>query len=88
MDVYSCTAREDGTAQVDLKSSDFDSFLIVGTEDGAGNVRTIATDDNSGNGRDARVRFDISGGAHYFVAATNATARAAPARMNWTSRTT
>ena len=71
VDVYSCTAREDGTAQVDLKSSDFDSFLIVGTDDGAGHVQTITTDDNSGGGRDARVRFGISGGARYFVAATN-----------------
>ena len=71
VDVYSCIAREDGTAQVDLKSSDFDSFLIVGTDDGAGNVQTITTDDNSGGGRDARVRFNINGGARYFVAATN-----------------
>jgi len=72
VDVYSCTAREDGTAQVDLKSSDFDSFLIVGTEDSTGVIHTITDDDNSGSGRDARVRFDVSGGARYFVAATNA----------------
>ncbi len=71
VDVYSCTARDDGSAQVDLKSSDFDSFLIVGTDDGAGNIRTIATDDNSGGGRDARVNFGVSQGARYFVAATN-----------------
>lgn len=72
VDVYSCTARDDGSAQIDLKSSDFDSFLIVGTEDDAGNVQTITTDDNSGNGHDARVNINISRDARYFVAATNA----------------
>lgn len=71
VDVYSCTARDDGSAQVDLKSSDFDSFLIVGTEDDAGGINTITTDDNSGGGRDARVRFNINRDARYFVAATN-----------------
>lgn len=72
VDVYSCTARDDGSAQVDLKSSDFDSFLIVGTEDDAGHVHTITTDDNSGNGNDARVNINVSRDARYFVAATNA----------------
>lgn len=72
VDVYSCTARDDGSAQVDLKSSDFDSFLIVGIDNGYGKVNTIPTDDNSGGGRDARARFDVSRDVRYFVAATNA----------------
>ncbi len=73
VDVYSCVARDNGTAQVDLKSSDFDSFLIVGTEDGSGRyVQTIATDDNSGDGQNARVKFGINRDVRYFVAATNA----------------
>ena len=71
VDVYSCTARNDGSATVEMKSSDVDSFLIVGNEDGSGAVRTIAVDDNSDGGRDAKVTFDVSGGARYFVAATN-----------------
>ena len=71
VNVYSCTARSDGSAQVDLKSSDFDSFLIVGVQDGPNSVHTIATDDNSGSGRDARVKFGVSQDARYFVAATN-----------------
>ena len=72
VDVYSCTARSDGSAQVDLKSSDFDSFLIIGTEDSSGAIQTIATDDNSGSGQNARVKFDVNQDVRYFVAATNA----------------
>lgn len=72
VDVYSCTARRDGSAQVDLKSSDFDSFLIVGTEDSSGTIQTIATDDNSGDGQNARVKFSVNQDVRYFVAATNA----------------
>ncbi len=72
VDVYSCTARRDGSAQVDLKSSDFDSFLIVGTEDNSHTIQTIATDDNSGDGQNARVKFDVNQDVRYFVAATNA----------------
>jgi len=71
VDVYSCTARNDGSAQIDLKSSDFDSFLIIGTEDSPNHIQTIATDDNSGSGRDARVKFGVSQDVRYFVAATN-----------------
>lgn len=71
VDVYSCTARNDGSAQIDLKSSDFDSFLIIGTDTGPNRIDTIATDDNSGSGNDARVRFNVSQGARYFVAVTN-----------------
>ncbi len=72
VDVYSCTARRDGNAQVDMKSSDVDSFLIVGTEDNVGNIQTITTDNNSGDGSNARAKFSISQDVRYFVAATNA----------------
>jgi hypothetical protein len=72
VDVYSCTARDDGTGRAKLKSSDFDSFLIVGEDDGNGVVHTITTDDNSGGGRDAQADFNINRDVHYFVAATNA----------------
>lgn len=72
VDVYSCVARRDGSAQVDLKSSDFDSFVIVGTEDSSQNIQTITTDDNSGDGQNARAKFDVSQDVVYFVAATNA----------------
>ncbi len=72
VDVYSCTARCDGSAQVDLKSSDFDSFLIVGAEDSTGATPIITTDDNSGSGQNARVKFDVNQDVRYFVAATNA----------------
>ena len=72
VDVYSCVARSDGTGQVDLKSSDFDSFLIIATEDSAGVIHTITTDDNSGSGRDARAKFGINQDVRYYVAATNA----------------
>lgn len=72
VDVYSCTARQDGNAQVDMKSSDVDSFLIVGTEDSPGTIQTITTDDNSGDGSNARAKFSISQDVRYFVAVTNA----------------
>jgi len=72
VDVYSCTARDDGSAQVEMKSSDLDSLLVVGIENGDGSVQTIAVDDNSGSGRDAKVNLNVQGGVRYFVAATNA----------------
>jgi len=72
VDVYSCVARDDGSARTELKSSDFDSFLVIGVEDGAGGVRTITTDDNSGGGRDARADFGVNRDVLYFVAVSNA----------------
>ncbi len=72
VDAYSCTARDDGSAQVEMKSSDLDSLLVVGVDNGDGSVSTIAVDDNSGSDRDAKVSFNVQGGVRYFVAATNA----------------
>lgn len=72
VDVYSCTARSDGSAQVEMKSSDLDSLLVIGTYNGDGSVSTIAVDDNSGSGRDAKVKLNVQSGVRYFVAATNA----------------
>ena len=72
VDVYSCVARDDGTGRAELKSSDFDSFLVIGVDNGSGGVHTITTDDNSGSGRDARADFSINRDVRYFVAATNA----------------
>lgn len=69
VDVYSCVARNDGSAQVDLKSSDFGSFVIVGTEDSAGVIHTITTN-SSNSGQNAHVDFNVGQDARYFVAAT------------------
>ena len=71
VDTYSCTARDSGTAQVEMKSSDLDSLLVIGVENSDGTVTTVAVDDNSGSGRDAKARFNVQGGVRYFVAATN-----------------
>ncbi len=71
VDVYSCTARDSGTAQVEMKSSELDSLLVIGVENSDGSVTTVAVDDNSGGGRDAKARFNVQGGVRYFVAATN-----------------
>lgn len=71
VDIYSCTARDDGSARVDLKSSDFQSFLIVGVQDSANNIHTITTDYDP-NGRDSHAEFNVSRDVTYFVAATNA----------------
>lgn len=72
VDVYSCVARDNGSGQVEMKSSDLDSFLVVGIENSDNSIQTIAADDNSGSGRDAKINFDVQGGVRYFVAATNA----------------
>ena len=71
VDVYSCTARNDGSAQVEMKSSDLDSLLVIGLENSDGSVTTVAVDDNSGSGQDAKAQFNVQGGTRYFVAATN-----------------
>ena len=71
VDTYSCTARDSGTAQVEMKSSDVDSLLVIGVENSDNTVTTVAVDDNSGGGRDAKARFNVQSGVHYFVAATN-----------------
>lgn len=71
VDIYSCTARDDGSARVDLKSSDFQSFLIVGVQDNAVNIHTITTDYDP-NGNDSHAEFNVSRDVTYFVAATNA----------------
>jgi len=71
VDVYSCTARDDGSARVDLKSSDFQSFLIVGVQDNAGDIHTITTDYDP-NGNNSHVDFSVNRDVRYFVAATNA----------------
>lgn len=75
VDVYSCTARDSGTAQVEMKSSDLDSLLVVGVENADGSVTTVSVDDNSGSGQDAKARFNVQGGVRYFVAATNSAGR-------------
>ncbi len=72
VDVYSCTARDNGSADVQMKSSDLDSLLVIGTENADGSVSTISVDDNSGGGRDAKVSLNVQAGVRYFVAATNA----------------
>jgi len=75
VDVYSGTARDDGSAQVEMKSSDLDSLLVIGVENNDGSVSTLAVDDNSGSGRDAKVELNVQAGVRYFVAATNADGR-------------
>ena len=71
VDVYSCVARDDGTAHVDLKTGDFDSAVIVGIEDNTGRVNTIASDGDPGGSRDSGTDFNVGGGIRYFVAATD-----------------
>ncbi|MBC8103506.1 MAG: hypothetical protein H7Z41_13085 [Cytophagales bacterium] len=72
VDFYICTARRGGVAQVEMNSAQLDAVLIVGITMDSGLVKTIAEDDNSGGGRDARVTFPVTSGERYYLAATHA----------------
>lgn len=70
VDFYVTTAASDGTATVEMDSDKVDSLLLVGVEDGSGNIQTVASDDNSAGGRNAKVTFTVTRGSLYHLAAT------------------
>ncbi len=77
-DFYIATAQRTGRAQVDLTSAAFDAFLIISVLNSDGEVENIVEDDDSGDGRNARVIFDVEKGKRYFIAAVDDGAAAAP----------
>jgi hypothetical protein len=66
-DVYLFRPTRGGEVVMDLRSSDFDAYLML--QDAAG--RSLATDDDGGSGRDARLRYTVSAGATYRLLANS-----------------
>jgi hypothetical protein len=67
-DVYTFRAARDGDVQIDLRSGDFDAYLIVKDQRGA----TLATDDDgSGEGTNSRITLSVRNGQMYRVYANS-----------------
>jgi hypothetical protein len=60
VDVYEITLPAEGTIQVDMASSDFDSFIGLFDASGA----FLGEDDNSGGGKDARIVKQLAAGKY------------------------
>src|SRR5262249_55481308 len=63
-DVYELDMPSDGTVDLNLKSSDFDAYLVL--LDAKGNV--LGEDDDSGDGTNARINVPLAAGTYYVVA--------------------
>ncbi len=68
---YSANLQKGIAYRIDLRSGDFDAFLVL--EDPNGNI--IAQDDDSGEGVNARITFTPDVAGVYRIIATTATAR-------------
>ncbi|MBI1723358.1 MAG: PPC domain-containing protein, partial [Gemmatimonadetes bacterium] len=66
-DVYLFRATRVGDVVIDLRSGDFDAYLIVQDADG----RTIATDDDGGSGTDSRITTRVTAGATFRILANS-----------------
>ena len=67
-DVYTFRASRDGSVQIDLRSGDFDSYLIVKSQNGG----TLATDDDgAGEGTNSRITLDVRNGQTYRIYANS-----------------
>lgn len=66
-DVYTFRAPRDGDVTIDLVSGDFDAYLIVKDAEGA----TLATDDDGGDGTNARITLHVHSGQTYRVIANS-----------------
>lgn len=67
LDVYWFNGVNAETAQINMNSTAFDSFLILQRNDGD---PPIANDDNSGGGNNAQITFQLPGTGIYLVLAT------------------
>lgn len=70
VDIYVTTASADGMATVEMDSDKVDSFLLVGMDNGSGTIQTIASDDNSAGGHNAKASFQVTRGSTYQIAAS------------------
>ena len=66
-DVFLFRPRTSGEAVIDLRSGDFDAYLIL--QDAAGHV--LVTDDDSGSGTDARITYAVTPGQTYRILANS-----------------
>ncbi len=66
-DVFTFRAPRSGDVTIDLRSSEFDAYLIVKDEAGV----TQSTDDDGGDGTDARVTLRVERGATYRIIANS-----------------
>lgn len=66
-DVFTFRATRTGEVVIDLRSGEFDTYLILKGADGS----TIATDDDGGNGTDSRITTHVTAGAVYHILANS-----------------
>jgi hypothetical protein len=66
-DIYLFRPQTSGAAVMDLRSGDFDAYLIL--EDAGG--RVLVTDDDSGSGTDARITCAVTAGQTYRILANS-----------------
>lgn len=66
-DVFLLRPQTSGEAVIDLRSADFDAYLIL--QDAAGH--TLMTDDDSGSGSDARITYPVIAGQTYRILANS-----------------
>jgi len=66
-DVFLFRPEQSGEAVIDLKSADFDAYLIL--QDAAG--RVLVTDDDGGEGSDARITYTVTAGRTYRILANS-----------------
>lgn len=74
-DIFQVDATRSGTAEIAMSSNDLDSQLYVYKRDSNGNYgNVVAEDDDSGDGADAIVRFDVKRGEIFRVITTSSRA--------------
>ncbi|MDO8665863.1 MAG: hypothetical protein Q7J79_04575, partial [Gemmatimonadales bacterium] len=66
-DVFTFLAIRTGDVVIDLRSGDFDAYLIVQDAEG----HTIGTDDDSGSGTDAQITTRVTAGTSYRIRANS-----------------
>ena len=66
-DVFVFRPTAAGQIRVDLRSHDFDAYLILQDEEG----RTLATDDDGGSGTDSQLTYDVMAGRTYRILANS-----------------
>ncbi|HYW11269.1 MAG TPA: DUF4344 domain-containing metallopeptidase, partial [Longimicrobium sp.] len=65
-DLYVYRGQPGDQVRATLRSTAFDSYLAVGTTDGE-DTRMVASDDDSGGGRDAQLQFTVAGNGTYAI---------------------
>ena len=70
-DIFLTEVARSGRAEVAMSSFDLDSQLFIYRRDSNGDYNLIADDDDSGDGPDAIVDFDVRRGEVYRVVATS-----------------